>query len=264
MRKVGTGTLTLSNANSYTGGTTIEAGTLNVTNGTGSGTGTGTVNVGGYGTLSGTGIISGTVSVASGGVLSPGTSSVGTKMTLTGSLRLLSGSVYSTIINPIFKYANSTTVNGSVIMAGKLRIVNNTATALKAGDEFKIFDAESITGTFSSIDPAKPADGLRWDLTELDTRGVVKVVLSNSADEVAQVDASFYPNPVTDLLYVNLANNHGKAASVSIVDYTGRKWMTELMSTSQLELNVADLPKGVYFILIENEELTYNARFIKK
>lgn len=63
----------MSNANSYSGGTTITGGTLNVTNTTGSATGSGNVLVSG-GTLGGSGIISGNVTVSNGGVLSPGNS----------------------------------------------------------------------------------------------------------------------------------------------------------------------------------------------
>ena len=70
--KDGLGTLTLTNANIYTGGTTVSAGTLLVNNTTGSGTGTGTVNVGINGTLGGTGAVSGPVILA--GILAPGNS----------------------------------------------------------------------------------------------------------------------------------------------------------------------------------------------
>jgi autotransporter-associated beta strand protein len=56
--KAGAGTQALAAANTYTGGTTVNAGTLLVTNATGSGTGTGVVTVNAGGTLGGTGRIS--------------------------------------------------------------------------------------------------------------------------------------------------------------------------------------------------------------
>ena len=65
LTKVGTGTLTLSSANTYTGGTTIAAGTLLIENRTGSATGAAAARVTG-GTLGGRGIISGTVTVGTG------------------------------------------------------------------------------------------------------------------------------------------------------------------------------------------------------
>ena len=76
----------LTGANTYGGGTLVQAGTLLVNNTTGSGTGSGGVTVSNAGTLGGTGAISGAVVCA--GVISPG-QSAGT-LTL-GGLDLSSG-----------------------------------------------------------------------------------------------------------------------------------------------------------------------------
>jgi fibronectin-binding autotransporter adhesin len=63
--KSGRGQLDLSAASTYTGGTTVSAGTLLIDNNTGSGTGAGAVQVT-SGTLGGTGIIAGPVTVGAG------------------------------------------------------------------------------------------------------------------------------------------------------------------------------------------------------
>lgn len=69
----GSGTTSLTAANTYSGGTEVHAGTLLVNNMAGSGLGTGDVLVDG-GTLGGSGSFIGDVLVTSGGVLSPGNS----------------------------------------------------------------------------------------------------------------------------------------------------------------------------------------------
>lgn len=68
--KSGDGRLILSEANTYTGNTSVNDGTLLVSNTTGSGTGSGDVTIGHLGQLIGDGIISGDVAVN--GVISPG------------------------------------------------------------------------------------------------------------------------------------------------------------------------------------------------
>src|SRR5207248_2207857 len=118
LTKAGAGTLLLSNANTYSSGTTVSAGTLQlsgsgtlgstsggttvnggtllVNNTSGSGTGTGNVTVNNTGTLGGTGTISGNVIVNSGGNLSPGNSP---GILTTGSVTLNSGSNFVIEIN---------------------------------------------------------------------------------------------------------------------------------------------------------------------
>jgi fibronectin-binding autotransporter adhesin len=63
--KTGRGTLTLTRANAYIGGTILQTGSLVVTNTSGSATGTGAVSVT-SGTLGGSGIIAGAVTVGTG------------------------------------------------------------------------------------------------------------------------------------------------------------------------------------------------------
>jgi fibronectin-binding autotransporter adhesin len=78
LTKTGNGKMVLTGANTYTGGTLVNAGTLQVNNLTGSGTGTGLVLVRTNGTLAGQGTVAGPVTVT--GTISPG-SAVGTLTT---------------------------------------------------------------------------------------------------------------------------------------------------------------------------------------
>ncbi len=85
--------LSLTANNTYTGGTTVENGTLHVANAAGSGTGTGPVSVNGGGTLAGTGSCSGPVTVATGGTVAPGLGGTAGGTLTVASLNLAAGSV---------------------------------------------------------------------------------------------------------------------------------------------------------------------------
>ncbi|WFB35959.1 autotransporter-associated beta strand repeat-containing protein [Kiritimatiellota bacterium B12222] len=73
LTKTGTGTLKLTAENTYAGGTTVSAGTLLISNTSGSGLGTGSVSVDSGATLGGSGSFTGDLSI-NGGTLAPGAS----------------------------------------------------------------------------------------------------------------------------------------------------------------------------------------------
>jgi autotransporter-associated beta strand protein len=90
--KFSPGTLALSGANSYIGGTVVTGGSLLANNRTGSATGSGPVAVDFPGILGGSGTITGAVTLNAGGVIAPGAGSPGTAgTTLHGSSLLWNG-----------------------------------------------------------------------------------------------------------------------------------------------------------------------------
>ncbi len=138
LTKVGAGKLTLPSANSYTGATSINAGTLNVTGSLAAGS---AVTVGASGTLGGSGTVNGTV--ASSGTIAPGNAAVGTlttgAATLTGTLAVeIDGANSDKLVS-----------SGNVSLSGAL-----TVTLLTGGftqPSYVIAQGNSLSGTFSSV-----------------------------------------------------------------------------------------------------------------
>lgn len=104
------GTTILTAASTYTGGTTINGGTLAVN---GSIVSSPTVNSGG--TLSGTGTV-GSVTVNSGGMLRPGSSVAGSALTISGSLAMQSGALYLVQVGSVS--ATHANVSGTAALTG--------------------------------------------------------------------------------------------------------------------------------------------------
>ncbi|MDM0010534.1 autotransporter-associated beta strand repeat-containing protein [Variovorax sp. J22G73] len=144
--KVGSGTLTLAGANSYTGGTTVAAGTLSVNNASGSATGTGAVQVLAGATLAGSGAIAGAVNIAKGGILAVG-NSPGT-LTL-GGLSLAAGAVMN------YELGQAGTVGGAlndlVNVNGNLQLDGTLNIAQSAGGTFGpgLYRLIGYTGTLT-------------------------------------------------------------------------------------------------------------------
>jgi autotransporter-associated beta strand protein len=159
--KTGRGSLTLTGANAYVGGTTLQRGSLVVTNTSGSATGTGAVSVT-AGTLGGSGIIAGAVTVGtgsgSGAFLAPAHG--GNKqltLTIQGSVTFNADATYTytfkakgnrsktdkvvangVTINSGATFNLSGTAQGTLIQGTVLTVIKNTA-------------ATPIAGTFSNL-----------------------------------------------------------------------------------------------------------------
>jgi len=120
LNKIGIGVLTLTGTNNtYSGGTTVNGGTLLINNIAGSGAGSGSLAVNAGGTLGGTGIISGPVSILSGGTLSPG-SPTGT-LTISNSLTLNVSSISSFGLGT---NSDRVAVKGNLTLGGTLNVTN--------------------------------------------------------------------------------------------------------------------------------------------
>ncbi|MDB6109400.1 MAG: Autotransporter-associated beta strand repeat protein, partial [Pedosphaera sp.] len=170
LTKVGSGTLTLSSINTYTGASVVSNGTLIVT-----GTVAGPAQVV-AGTLAGTGTIKGAVTVASGATLSPGVSGIGT-LSISNALTFAAGSTSAMEVSKTG--STKDLIQGvTTLTYGGTLAVTNLAGSLASGDSFKLFDATSYQGSFSTIVPATPGAGLVWNTNQLTVNGTLSIASS--------------------------------------------------------------------------------------
>jgi autotransporter-associated beta strand protein len=188
LNKQGGGTLYLSGANSFTGRTLVDNGTLALLGSSSLAASTnialsgGTLGVTGRSdglltlvsgqTLSGNGTINGNVLAGAGSIVSPGTA-IGT-ITLAGGSLTMAGTAFMQISK---NSGLSDLINGAgTITYGGTLSLTNTGGTLVGGESFKLFDAVTYAGGFTNIVPATPGQYLAWDTTGLLTNGTLRVL----------------------------------------------------------------------------------------
>jgi autotransporter-associated beta strand protein len=155
--KTGTGMLELTAANTYGGRTAVTAGTLLVSNTSGSGTGTGNVQIYTSGTLAGTGTVSGRVSVNSGGTVAPGPIASPGILTVGNNVAFSAGSAFAVRLNAstVGTGYGQLVANGSLDLGSANLIVNflNGYNPANGDKDFIINKTSSgpITNTFSGL-----------------------------------------------------------------------------------------------------------------
>ena len=214
LQKSGSGTLVLASGNSYSGGTTVSAGNLRLSNATGSATGSGALTVNSGATLSGTGRAAPAAGL---GISISGIVSVGNPSPVAGQTLTLSTTglgiveIGGRVVIDLFSGQASGGVNNAasadrLILASQAGVILSGSSVLNVvtsipvdagntagwapGTTWQIIDwsglAGSPTGNFSNLGgttgnflnlPNLGVMGYAWDVSQLYTAGTISVVL---------------------------------------------------------------------------------------
>ncbi len=73
-----------------------------------------------------------------------------------------------------------------------------------------------------------------------------------------------YPNPVQDLLYVNLKEDNNQLVTVEILDIMGKKQIETELSQKNNAVSLSTLPQGYYFLILKYEKGNFVQKILKQ
>ncbi|HZB90496.1 MAG TPA: autotransporter domain-containing protein, partial [Stellaceae bacterium] len=217
--KTGSGTLILDSVNTYTGGTTVSAGTLEIGDiNNPNASVAGDVTVASGGTLAGHGTVEGDLSNTAGGTVSPG-GTIGT-LTIGGNYTQGSSSTLHIEVSPTA--ASKLDVSGAASLAGTLALVYDPGVYSKA--TYDILHAASVSGSFSTVSGTAPSgftQSVSYTATDvdlaLDPGGPVTVAPTNDTIFGALGTAALLnAQQATTTLFGHLADLHSGTGSETI------------------------------------------------
>ncbi len=246
LTKQGAGKLTLDNASTYTGGTTVDAGTLVV-----NGSIAGGVVVNTTGTLGGTGVVDGAVTANSGSTLAPGASAGKLKV---GSLAMQDGSTLTMEIGGLtagsqhdqLESSGALSLDGSLVVS----LINGFTPTL--GQTYDLLNWGTLSGAFDLITLPTLGSGMTWNTSSLYASGVLIVTsagIPGDYNNNGTVDAADYTR-YRDALGTNtVLPNDTTSGSVSTADYA--VWQTNFgQGASSAASTAVPEPSALFVLLI--------------
>jgi len=96
---------------------------------------------------------------------------------------------------------------------------------------------------------------------KIDSMGILTAVYEHRNENYS---VAIYPNPANNELYVNPSFTSNENVSISIIDILGKTIREDKITLNgEREINIKELPEGLYFLQIAGKKIYFVGRFVK-
>ena len=184
-------------------------------------------------------------------------------LTFSKNLSLTTG---STVVMKTISTANDQLkVDGTLFLNGNLEL-RNLSGSWTEGKSYTLFVAPVISGSFTTISPAVPAEGLVWDTSRIN-EGVISVKIPSGVSRINASHVRVYPQPVVNHCFITLENDAADKMLVEVFSAKGEKQDISLSTTAGniIKLDMSNLIPGLYVLKLTNaDSAIYTCKLLKK
>jgi Secretion system C-terminal sorting domain len=102
----------------------------------------------------------------------------------------------------------------------------------------------------------------RLKMTDVDGKFEYSKIIAMKFDCIRSL-IFVYPNPVTDILNINITNSQGNETIASLFDHNGKLIYKGKMISGTNTIDMAKFAKGIYLLTLKNNTETQNIKIIK-
>ncbi len=95
------------------------------------------------------------------------------------------------------------------------------------------------------------------------TPSLISEIILNRLGYGSKRSVSIFPNPAADVLNVDIAENQGEV-TLTVLRLGGDIMIQEVQSGEELQIDVSDLRRGIYFLRVTGPEFNRTIRFFKR
>ena len=124
-------------------------------------------------------------------------------------------------------------------------------------------DQSTRTYSYQHMNPAQGKVYYRLKMVDIDGKFDYSKTLALNLN-CDQNEVLVYPNPVTDLLNINVANADGKPITCILFDANGKMMYTGKLASGTNTVDMSKFPKGIYLLSLKNTDTEIkNMKIIK-
>ena len=141
-------------------------------------------------------------------------------------------------------------------------LVHKNGNTMHAGDQFTQADIDNGLLRFFDYGVSTEPDGFYFMVTDQEggffgtPKFLTQAFVGTNNIQITSLDFMLYPNPATDVVQLAFGQALNGNTQIQLIDLAGRlvnNWSMK-SNESAFSFNVGELPAGVYFVVVQNEE----------